>query len=216
MQPFSAVQRSHIANFALAELAYNIDIFRILTMGLPTSIGDFEPPGTQRAIVADKDGTFIVWDDAPCPPITPDQIYVKTEAVAINPSDTKMVGDFQSPYTVLGTDFAGTVVAVGSNVKHVAVGDRICGASHGMSELRPDRGAFGQYNVTIGNVWLKLPASMSTVAGASLCAGLCTAGLAIRSLGLPMPDAPVDKPFKVLVYGGSTATGTLAIQLLKL
>lgn len=185
-------------------------------MGTLISNGDFVPPATQRVIVANDNGKFFVWDNAPCPPITPDQIYVKTDAVAINPSDTKMLGDFQTPFTVLGTDFAGTVLAVGSNVKDVAVGDRICGASHGMSTLRPDRGAFSQYNVTIGNVWLKIPASMSTAAGASLCAGLCTAGLAIRSLGLPMPDTPVDKPFKVLVFGGSTATGTLVIQLLRL
>jgi NADPH:quinone reductase-like Zn-dependent oxidoreductase len=185
-------------------------------MGLPLSHGDFLPPDHQRAIVAENDGNFIVWDEAPCPPRTLDQICVRTEAVAINPSDTKMVGDFQSPYSVLGTDYAGTVIAIGSNVEGVAVGDRICGASHGMSELRPDRGAFGQYNFTIGNVWLKIPDTMSTEAGASLCAGLCTAGLAIRSLGLPMPDRPVEKPLKVLVYGGSTATGTLAIQLLKL
>ena len=85
-----------------------------------------------------------------------------------------------------------------------------------MSELRPERGAFGQYNVSIGRVWLKKPASISTLAGASLCAVLCTAGLAIRSLGLPTPDAPVEKPVKVLVYGGSTATGTLVMQFLRL
>ncbi len=178
--------------------------------------GDFVPPGSQRAIVAGSDGDWVIWDDAPCPLNTPDQICVKTEAVAINPSDTKMVGDFQSPFTILGTDFAGTVVAVGANVKEVEVGDRVCGASHGMNELRPDRGAFGQYNVTMGDVWLKIPASLSTAAGASLCAGLCTAGLAISSLGLPLPDTPAEKPVKVLVYGGSTATGTLAIQLLRL
>lgn len=186
-------------------------------MSIPTvSDSYFVPPNTQRAIVANDDGEFFVWDKAPCLPITPEQIYVRTDAVAINPSDTKMVGDFQTPFTVIGTDFAGTVLAVGSNVKDVAIGDRICGASHGMNELRPDRGAFSQYNVTIGRVWLKIPASMSSVAGSSLCAGLCTAGLAIRSLGLPMPDSPVDKPFNVLVYGGSTATGTLVIQLLRL
>jgi NADPH:quinone reductase-like Zn-dependent oxidoreductase len=185
-------------------------------MGLSVVHGTFVPPPTQTAIVADNEGKFIVWNQAPTPPAAPDQIYVRTEAVAVNPSDTKMIGDFQSPFTVLGTDFSGTVVAVGSEVPGVQVGDRICGASHGMSELRPDRGAFAQYNVTIGNVWLKIPDSMSFEQGASLCAGLCTAGLAIRSLGLPMPDAPVSKPERVLVYGGSTATGTLAIQLLRL
>lgn len=202
--------------FRLIILTRIIDPSHHLNMGILISESDFLPPDHQRAIVADDSGTFIVWDEAPCPPMLQDQICIKTEAIAINPSDTKMVGDFQSPYSILGTDYAGTVIAIGSKIKGVAVGDRVCGASHGMSELRPDRGAFGQYNVTIGNVWLKIPDSMSTVAGASLCAGLCTAGLAIRSLGLPMPGSPAERPLKVLVYGGSTATGTLAIQLLKL
>jgi NADPH:quinone reductase-like Zn-dependent oxidoreductase len=30
------------------------------------------------------------------------------------------------------------------------------------------------------------------------------------------PEHPAEKPFDVLVYGGSTASGTMAIQLLKL
>ncbi|KLU92794.1 hypothetical protein MAPG_11779 [Magnaporthiopsis poae ATCC 64411] len=47
-------------------------------------------------------------------------------------------------------------------------------------------------------------------------AGTSTAGLAIRALGLPLPDRPVEKQAVVLVYGGSTATGTIAIQLLRL
>ena len=74
-------------------------------------------------IVANDDGKFVVWEQAPCLPITPNHIIIKTDAVAINPSDTKMVGDFQRPFTVLGTDFAGTVLAVGSNIKDIEIGN---------------------------------------------------------------------------------------------
>jgi NADPH:quinone reductase-like Zn-dependent oxidoreductase len=126
-----------------------------------------------------------------------------------------MVGDFQTPFAVIWTAFTG-IVLVGLNVKDVAVGDRICGAGHGMSQLRPERDSFSWYNVTIGGVNLKFPTSMGSIFGSSLCAGLCTAGLAIRSLELPIADARVEKSLMVVVYGGSTATGTLAIQLLRL
>lgn len=154
--------------------------------------------------------------EAPCPPLGPDQVYVRTEAVAINPSDTKMMGQFVVTNALFGADYAGTVIAVGDNVDGVEIGDRICGAQHSMYAKTPCHGAFGQFNVTNGDVWLKLPPSWTTEAGATMGAGISTAGLAIRALGLPLPDEPRKAPTRVLVYGGSTATGTIAIQLLKL
>lgn len=164
----------------------------------------------------DQDGNFVSTLTAPCPSLGPDQFYLKTEAVAINPSDTKMLGDFQTKGGILGSDYAGTVIAVGAEIKGIAVGVRVCGVTNAMTKQRPDRGAFAQYNASMGRIYLKLPDSWSFEAGASLCTGLCTAALAIRSLGLPLPDEPTDTPKCVLVYGGSTTTGTLAIQLLKL
>ncbi|KAF6813193.1 zinc-binding dehydrogenase [Colletotrichum sojae] len=183
----------------------------------PSRIDAFTPPATQEAVVADATGAPVVSSSAPCSPLEPGQVYVRTEAVAINPSDTKMVGDFVVPHALFGADYAGTVVAVGSDVDtDVHVGDRICGAQHSMHAATPFHGAFGRFNVTNGAVWLKLPLAWSTEAGASLGAGVSTAGLAIRALGLPLPDEPRKAPTRVLVYGGSTATGTIAIQLLKL
>ncbi|KAL0941427.1 Enoyl reductase LovC 1 [Colletotrichum truncatum] len=173
-------------------------------------------PKTQRAVIVNDKDQVTIWDEAPCPIMSPDQIYVRTEAVAINPSDTKMRGSFVTSMGILGTDYAGTVVAVGSRVRGVDVGDRVCGAQNAMHASAPDRGAFGQWNASNGDVWLKLPPSWSTEAGATLGAGVSTAGIAIKLLGLPLPSSPVDKPAKVLVYGGSTATATIAIQLLRL
>ena len=58
---------------------------------------------------------------------------------------------------------------------------------------------------------------MSFERAASLGAGVTTIGLCLyKSLQLPLPTAPAEVPFSVLVYGGSTATGVLAIQFLKL
>jgi NADPH:quinone reductase-like Zn-dependent oxidoreductase len=63
---------------------------------------------------------------------------------------------------------------------------------------------------------MKLPPNVTAEGGATFAAGLSTIGLALKRLGLPLPDAPVQKPAHVLVYGGGTASATLAIQLLKL
>jgi NADPH:quinone reductase-like Zn-dependent oxidoreductase len=65
---------------------------------------------------------------------------------------------------------------------------------------------------------MKLPDGMSFEEGASIGSGIGTIGLALfRSLEVPgYPEEPAITPKYVLVYGGSSATGTMAIQLLKL
>lgn len=174
------------------------------------------PPATHKAVVINEKYEPVIWDAAPCPALPADQVLVRTEAVGLNPSNTKMTGSFVTPMATMGSDWAGIVVAVGSEVKHVVVGDRVCGAQNEMCGLTPEWGAFGEYNVTRGRAWMKVPTSLSIEAAASLPVGISTAGLAIRLLGLPLPDKPVEKPAFVLVYGGSTATATIAMQLLRL
>lgn len=183
----------------------------------PSRIETVAIPTTQEGVIADASGAPKVSSEAPCPPLGPDQVYIRTDAVAINPSDTKMMGDFVVPGALFGSDYAGTVIATGPDVDaSIEIGDRICGAQHNMYAKTPYHGAFGRFNVTNGSVWLKLPPSWTTEAGATLGAGISTAGLAIRALGLPLPDAPRKSATTVLVYGGSTATGTIVMQLLKL
>ncbi|RYP73948.1 hypothetical protein DL769_004119 [Monosporascus sp. CRB-8-3] len=180
------------------------------------STSPFTPPATQVGLVVNDKDEVVIWEDAPFPSMPADQVLVRVDAVGVNPSDTKMRGSFAVPYAILGADFAGTVVAVGSEVTDVCVGDRVCGAQNELYKPTPARGAFAQYNVTRGKMWMKIPESWSTEAAASLPVGLCTAGLALKLLGLPLPNKPVEKPAYVLVYGGSTATATIAIQLLRL
>ncbi|GIK04394.1 hypothetical protein Aspvir_008477 [Aspergillus viridinutans] len=178
--------------------------------------GALVPPTTQRAVIVEAGDRVRVRDDVPPPTLEKDQFLIRTEAVAVNPSDTKMRGAFVTPGGVLGTDYAGTVVACGPEVTDVEVGDRVCGAQHAMNANTPHRGSFGEYNISAGKIWLKLPASVSTEGAATFGAGISTAGLALKLLGLPLPDAAVQKPAYILVNGGSTANATIAIQLLRL
>lgn len=173
-------------------------------------------PATHQALVINDKDEAVVWKEAPCPPLPPDQVLVRTDAIAINPSDTKMRGAFVTPWATLGCDYAGTVVAVGSEVQDVSVGDRICGVQNEMCKYTTAWGAFGEYNVTRGKMWMKVPDSWSTEAAASISVGIATASLALRALGLPLPNKPVERPASVLIYGGSSATATIALQLIRL
>jgi len=63
----------------------------------------------------------------------------------------------------------------------------------------------------------KIPEGKSFEETASLGAGVTTVGQALyHNLKLPWPTEPAEEPFLILIYGGSTATGTLAIQHAKL
>ena len=58
---------------------------------------------------------------------------------------------------------------------------------------------------------------MSTEEASTLGVGVTTVGQALyQSLGLPLPTSPASTKFPILIYGGSTATGALAIQYAKL
>lgn len=78
-------------------------------------------------------------------------------------------------------------------------------------------GAFAEHVLGKGDVALRIPPNLSFEKAASLGAGLTTVGLCLyKSLQLPLPTVPAREPLSVFVYGGSTASGTLAIQFMKL
>ncbi|KDN70343.1 putative zinc-binding dehydrogenase [Colletotrichum sublineola] len=102
----------------------------------PDAKEDFVPPPTHRAVVIEAGDRVRVRDDVPLPALEKDQFLVRTEFVAVNPSDTKMRGPFVTVGGVLGTDYAGTVVARGTDVTAVDIGDRVCGAQHANERQR--------------------------------------------------------------------------------
>lgn len=144
--------------------------------------------------------------------------------------DCKSADLSPTPGATSGTDFAGIVVALGCDVDkdQWQLGDRVMGGQFGNNPLRHDNGAFAEYvAITVHLVW-RIPASMDFATAASLPAALATCGLAFfQYMRLPMPDVhasslqlDIEKetsgPTYVLVYGGGTATGAMALQILKL
>lgn len=184
-------------------------------------------PRTRTAVVAESAGKLVIKHDLPMPPLAPDSVIVKTAAVAINPSDAKFLDYSPAPGAVHGTDYSGTIVALGADaqkLRDLSVGDRVAGMVHGMNKLVPEVGAFGEYIVATVHTLLKIPDNMSFEVAATLglAVGTATFGL-FSQLRVPatleqLRTVAVDESTHdfVLVAGGSTATGARAIQLLKL
>ncbi|CZR52667.1 related to C.carbonum toxD protein, partial [Phialocephala subalpina] len=150
-----------------------------------------------------------------------DEILVRVKHVALNPVDWKSIDLSPAVGATWGCDFSGEVVKIGSSVGAViSVGDAVCGCTLGNNHDDGDNGAFAEFVVVASSLAFKVPVEMSLQQAATLGIGLSTVGLALNhTLGLPLPRAsavvPTDAPH-LLIYGGATATGTLAIQMARL
>lgn len=173
----------------------------------------------QKAIIVQSPKHAGLITNHPIPTLREDYLLIKTVAVAVNPTDWKHV-DFLAPAGVLiGCDYAGIVEAVGPRVKKQwRKGGRVCGMAHGCNEVQPEDGAFAEYIVAQGDVQMRMSEDLTFEAAATLGVGVSTLAQGMyQHLGLAWPtEMPKQRDEGILIYGGSTATGTLAIQFAKL
>lgn len=203
-------------------------------------------PTAQRAIVAKAVGKYGLVNNHPLPFLAPNSLLVRVTAVALNPANWKMIDASPPIGIVGGNDFSGTVCAMGKDVKinegagpevgsSFSVGDEVCGVLYGLDptlETGQWAGSFAEYVAVDASLVMRIPtvlgAKMSMNDAASLPCGVMTAGMGLyRCLKLPMPESiessnekietisPTGQQY-ILIHGGNTATGTLAIQLAKL
>ncbi|KAJ3349271.1 hypothetical protein HDU83_000654 [Entophlyctis luteolus] len=172
---------------------------------------------TIKAIQVQSKGVATV-ADVSSPRLRDDYILVKTHSIALNPTDWKHVDFLGTPGVRCGCDYSGTVIAVGSSVtKDLKIGDRVWGIVHGANSVNHEDGSFAEIVAAKGDVQSKIPDNLSFEEAATLGVGVFTCGQGLyQSLQLPLPSAPAKEPFFVLIYGGSSATGSLAIQYAKL
>ncbi|KAI5965552.1 IFR1 [Candida pseudojiufengensis] len=161
------------------------------------------------------------------PQITDDQILIKSHSFAINPTDWKALKRNREKDIVVGSDVSGKVEEVGSNVKEFKKGDYI--SSFVTGNISKTNSAFAEYVAVSPKVSIKYdhlvkdPSNsdylksgrITTFDGAaSVSLGLVTVALAY-SYSLKIKENKKPNDF-ILIWGGSTATGILAIQLAKL
>ena len=156
--------------------------------------------------------------DRPLPKPRSKFVGVKVNTVALNPTDWKHIKGMNKPGLLVGCDFAGTVEKTGEGYETKwNVGDRICGFVHGGNSLNPEDGAFAEHIVAGADLAFPIPDHWTDEQACTFPLGALTCGQGLfQELGLATPDKPTSSSEPVLIYGGSTATGALGIQLLKL
>jgi NADPH:quinone reductase-like Zn-dependent oxidoreductase len=146
-----------------------------------------------------------------------DDLLIKTIAVALNPTDYKHLAYGITTRPTVGCDFAGIVEDVPSGTSRFKKGDRVWGMVHGSNQVRPDNAAFQEYVYSKEAMTGKIPDHLSFEEAASLGVGALTVGQGMyQEMPLPFPNDPLKEKVPILIYGGSSATGALAIQFAKL
>jgi NADPH:quinone reductase-like Zn-dependent oxidoreductase len=182
----------------------------------------YDIPSTQTIILQGEGGILQITPESPIPELSPYQMLVRTTSVALNPCDFKMPLRFPTPGLWDGCDFAGIVVALGREAAsqgRFGLGDRVFGAVQGSNQSDPQSGAYCEYIRVEPDFTFHVPEGTAlTIAPALSCTAIATLGVALFwSLQLPgsLSDS-LAKSEDVLVYGGSSTIGLLAIQMLKM
>lgn len=172
-----------------------------------------------KAIVYKKYGSPDVFEPAELekPGQEPGEVLIKVFASTVTTADCMMRrGDTvlsrvllgllkpANKFQILGTEFSGTIEAVGNNVKKFKPGDEVY-AFRGFGT-----GCYAQYKCMNenGSIALK-PANMSFPEAASVVDGATTALFFLKE------KAGIQRGQKVLINGASGSVGSFAVQLAK-
>lgn len=170
-----------------------------------------------KAIVCNKYGSPDVLElkevEKPFP--TENQVLIKVHAASLNFGNLVLLkgkpllarfafGLMKPKYSILGGDIAGTVEAVGKDVKLFKVGDKVFGDLSCCGW-----GGFAEY-VTVPEYVLALkPNNISFEEAAAVPMAGVTALQGLRDKG------KIKSGHKVLIYGASGGVGTFAVQIAK-
>ena len=168
-----------------------------------------------RSVWQDKVGVPGVIREDPISKLEDQQLLVKVHSWAVNPCDA-MLQDTSLPFVkypiILGQDVAGIVEDVGSTAaSKFKVGDRIFGFSI--------NNGFKEYVTLNHTLAAKIPDSLSFSDASVFPLCITTSSFALFGkdyLALPLPTLnPTSTGKSVLIWGGSSAVGSNAIQLVK-
>ena len=170
---------------------------------------------TMRAIALDRFGgpETLKVQTIPTPEPDADEILIHVECAGVGAWDPfEREGGFvevlgqkpEFPY-VLGTDGAGTVAAVGENVKDFKEGDRVYAAELG----NPKGGFYAEYAVVKAENASLIPGDLNMDQAAVLPSDGLTALKGLEGVLRLEPDE------SVMIFGASGGIGHIAVQLAK-
>ncbi len=144
------------------------------------------------------------YQEVPIPPPEPGQALVKIAAAGVNFIDIYYrTGLYRAvPPFIVGQEAAGTVEAVGPDVREVAPGDRVAYAT--------SRGAYAEYAAVPSNLLVRLPDGIDfQTAAAAMLQGM-TAHYLTRS------TFPLKEGDTALVHAAAGGVGLLLVQMAKM
>ncbi|GAM82979.1 hypothetical protein ANO11243_009650 [Dothideomycetidae sp. 11243] len=156
--------------------------------------------------------------DGPTPNPTENEVLIKVAYAAVNPTDYIMQSNpyFQMEYPfIFGTDVAGTVVQVGSQVKQFQIGQRVIGHCDSLFTRKATNAGFQHYSACRQGLVSAIPDLVPLANAAVLPLAVDTAaGALFQKLALPLPSLdpkPIGKT--ILIWGASSSVGSCAVQL---
>ncbi|KAJ6561077.1 chaperonin 10-like protein [Mycena vulgaris] len=188
---------------------------------------------TQKALaLTSKGGPYTLIRHA-IPTPGPADILVKMQGAGLNPAEWKFQAGvfddtaFMNGYPAfIGTDGAGTVVDVGSDVTNVRKGDRVLFQGW----ITAERTTFQEYALVEATLAAKIPETLTIVEAAAIPMGLITAALGLGQAfpasassrggaGLkPMWEDGAEGHYSgkpILILGGASTVGQFTIQIAK-
>jgi putative PIG3 family NAD(P)H quinone oxidoreductase len=164
-------------------------------------------PAQMTVVAISKPGgpEVLVPEQRPLPQPGPDEILVKVQAAGVNrPDVAQRSGAYPPPpgaSDLPGLEIAGEVVAVGSNAKRHKIGDKVMSLVAG--------GGYAQYCIAQDAQAMSVPPALSIQEAGALPETLMTVWHNVFERGALKPGETL------LVHGGSSGIGTMAIQLAK-
>ncbi len=160
-----------------------------------------------RAVVVSEPGGPEVMQvqDVPDPQPRPDEVVVDVVAAAVNRADLlQRQGNYPPPHGAppyLGLECSGIISAVGDQVAGWSVGDEVCALLSG-------GGYASRVAVPVGQL-MPVPKGVPLVDAAALPEVTCT----VWSMVFGQHAGRLQPGERILVHGGTSGVGTMAIQL---
>jgi NADPH:quinone reductase-like Zn-dependent oxidoreductase len=160
-----------------------------------------------KAIRLNDWGKALELEDIPQPEPNDNEVLIRVHAASINPFDAALQAGYlqnmaRTPLT-LGTDFAGEVVAIGSNITHLKPSDAV----YGLSPL--GAGAFAEYTTAKAHEVTHKPQSLDYISSAAVPLPSMAAWKSLFEL------LQVKSSDRLLIHGAAGNVGGMAVQLAK-